>query len=30
VLERFIAESEPSRFDSMQWSGRLRIASGQE
>jgi len=30
VLERFIAESEPSRFDSMQWSGRLRTASGQE
>jgi pimeloyl-ACP methyl ester carboxylesterase len=30
VLERFIAESEPSRFDSTQWRGRLRIASGQE
>jgi pimeloyl-ACP methyl ester carboxylesterase len=29
VLERFIAESEPSRFDSEQWRGRLRTASGQ-
>ncbi len=30
VLEQFIVESEPSRFDSTQWRGRLRIASGQE
>ena len=30
VLERFIAESEPSRYDSVQWRGRLRIASGQQ
>jgi pimeloyl-ACP methyl ester carboxylesterase len=29
VLERFIAESEPARFDSEQWRGRLRTASGQ-
>ncbi len=29
VLEQFIAETEPSRFDSEQWRGRLRIASGQ-
>ena len=26
VLERFIAENEPARFDSAQWRGRLRIA----
>jgi pimeloyl-ACP methyl ester carboxylesterase len=30
VLERFIVENEPSRFDSTQWRGRLRTASGQE
>ncbi len=30
VLERFIAESEPSRFDSIEWRGRLRIASDQQ
>jgi len=29
VLERFIAEHEPARFDSEQWRGRLRIASGE-
>lgn len=29
VLERFIAETEPSRFDPQQWRGRLRTASGQ-
>ena len=29
VLERFITESEPARFDSEQWCGRLRTASGQ-
>ncbi len=29
VLERFIAETEPARFDSQQWSERLRHASGQ-
>lgn len=28
VLERFIAENEPARFDPAQWSGRLRIAAG--
>ena len=27
VLERFIAENEPSRFDSEQWRARLRTAS---
>jgi len=27
VLERFIAENEPARFDSAQWRGRLRIAT---
>ena len=27
VLERFIAENEPARFDSEQWRGRLRIVS---
>ena len=26
VLERFIAETEPARFDSEQWRGRLRVA----
>ena len=30
VLERFMAESEPSRFDSIEWRGRLRIASDQQ
>lgn len=29
VLERFIAENEPSRFDVQQWRRRLRTASGQ-
>jgi len=29
VLERFIAENEPARFDSEQWRGRLRHASGE-
>ena len=29
VLERFIAENEPSRFDAKQWNARLRIASSQ-
>ena len=29
VLERFIAETEPSRYDSEQWRGRLRLASGE-
>ena len=29
ALERFTAETEPSRFDSQQWRGRLRLASGQ-
>ena len=29
VLERFIAETEPARFDSEQWRRRLRIASKQ-
>jgi pimeloyl-ACP methyl ester carboxylesterase len=29
VLERFIAETEPARFDSEQWRGRLRHASGE-
>jgi pimeloyl-ACP methyl ester carboxylesterase len=29
VLERFIAETEPARFDSGQWRGRLRHASGE-
>ncbi|MGZ4174022.1 MAG: alpha/beta fold hydrolase, partial [Solirubrobacteraceae bacterium] len=29
ALERFTAETEPSRFDPQQWRGRLRIASGQ-
>ena len=29
VLERFIAEHEPARFDSEQWRVRLRIASGE-
>jgi len=27
VLERFIAENEPARFDSAQWRGRLRVAA---
>jgi pimeloyl-ACP methyl ester carboxylesterase len=27
VLERFIVETDPSRFDSQQWRGRLRTAS---
>jgi pimeloyl-ACP methyl ester carboxylesterase len=30
VLERFIAETEPARFDSEQWRGRLRIAGGEQ
>ena len=29
VLERFIAETEPSRFDSEQWRGLLRIAKNE-
>jgi pimeloyl-ACP methyl ester carboxylesterase len=29
VLERFIAENEPARFDSEQWRGRLRIVSSE-
>ncbi|HEY5316991.1 MAG TPA: alpha/beta fold hydrolase, partial [Solirubrobacteraceae bacterium] len=29
VLDRFISETEPARYDSEQWRGRLRIASGQ-
>jgi pimeloyl-ACP methyl ester carboxylesterase len=29
VLEQFIAENEPARFDSEQWRGRLRHASGE-
>ncbi|MDQ6777993.1 MAG: alpha/beta fold hydrolase [Actinomycetota bacterium] len=29
VLERFIAESEPARYDSKQWRGRLRLATGE-
>jgi pimeloyl-ACP methyl ester carboxylesterase len=29
VLEEFIAETEPSRYDSERWRSRLRIASGQ-
>jgi pimeloyl-ACP methyl ester carboxylesterase len=29
VLEQFIAETEPARFDSEQWRGRLRQASGE-
>jgi pimeloyl-ACP methyl ester carboxylesterase len=29
VLEQFIAEHEPARFDSQQWRGRLRQASGE-
>jgi len=29
VLERFIAENEPARFDSAQWRGRLRIAGSE-
>src|SRR5271165_4578076 len=29
VLERFMAETEPARFDSEQWRGRLRIAGGE-
>jgi pimeloyl-ACP methyl ester carboxylesterase len=29
VLEQFIAENEPARFDSEQWRGRLRQASGE-
>ena len=28
VLERFIAEHEPAQFDSNEWRGRLRAASG--
>jgi len=27
VLERFIAENEPARFDSEQWRGRLRVVA---
>jgi pimeloyl-ACP methyl ester carboxylesterase len=30
VLERFIAETEPARFDSEQWRGRLRIAGSEQ
>jgi pimeloyl-ACP methyl ester carboxylesterase len=30
ALQRFTAETEPSRFDSQQWRGRLRIASGEQ
>jgi pimeloyl-ACP methyl ester carboxylesterase len=29
VLEQFIADNEPARFDSAQWRGRLRQASGE-
>ena len=29
VLERFIAENEPARFDSAQWRGRLRAVGGE-
>jgi pimeloyl-ACP methyl ester carboxylesterase len=29
VLERFIAEHAPAQFDSEQWRGRLRVASGE-
>ncbi|MGO9322857.1 MAG: alpha/beta fold hydrolase [Solirubrobacteraceae bacterium] len=29
VLERFIAENEPARFDSEQWRGRLRIVDSE-
>jgi pimeloyl-ACP methyl ester carboxylesterase len=29
LLEQFIAENEPARFDSEQWRGRLRHASGE-
>jgi len=29
VLEQFIAETEPARFDSEQWRARRRAASGQ-
>jgi pimeloyl-ACP methyl ester carboxylesterase len=29
VLERFIAENEPSEFDVQRWRRRLRAASGQ-
>jgi pimeloyl-ACP methyl ester carboxylesterase len=29
MLERFIAETEPARFDRKQWRGRLRHASGE-
>ena len=29
LLERFITENEPARFDVQQWRGRLRDASGQ-
>jgi len=30
VLERFIAENEPARFDSKQWRGRLRAVSSEQ
>jgi pimeloyl-ACP methyl ester carboxylesterase len=29
VLERFIAENEPARFDSEQWRGRLRVVANE-
>jgi pimeloyl-ACP methyl ester carboxylesterase len=29
VLERFIAENEPARFDSEQWRGRLRMVANE-
>jgi pimeloyl-ACP methyl ester carboxylesterase len=29
LLERFMSESEPARYDSEQWRGRLRLASGE-
>ncbi|MGO8905022.1 MAG: alpha/beta fold hydrolase [Solirubrobacteraceae bacterium] len=29
VLERFIAENEPARFDSEQWRGRLRVVASE-
>jgi pimeloyl-ACP methyl ester carboxylesterase len=29
VLERFIAENEPARFDPEQWRGRLRVIGGE-
>jgi pimeloyl-ACP methyl ester carboxylesterase len=29
VLERFIAETDPAPYDSEQWRGRLRLASGE-